>query len=228
MPRKVGVDLAGLPALEGIDVGALGVSLDDLSSLDGLLSAAGPLFAGARIPVSVELAYPEIEVIGFDFSTSLDALGGIGLWVEAAMTKHDTVEIELDSGALGAVTLPEVEKGNFWKIAAGTDYSITGWWYLNLQYLHGFVDEFGADNLNDYIVAANDLKFMSDRVLLRLATIYQVQDKSYVVYPQLTSTHWQNTALSLGAFIMGGAEDSKFGSPAAGQSRMFFSAKHSF
>ena len=220
-PERIGVQFE-LPA--GIEV----PGLDELDALDEFLGLVGPALAGMQIPVTVELGYPEVEVVGFDFSTSLDAIGGLGLWVEAALTKHDAVMVSLDAGALGTLELTEVEKGSFWKVAAGTDYSILSWWYVNAQYLHGFVDEFGADDLDDYVVVASDLKFDSDRLLLRLATIYQIQDQSYVVYPQLSSTHWQNTALSLGAFIMGGADDSKFGSPAAGQSRLFFNARHSF
>ena len=204
------------------------ISFEDSARLNSLLDLAAPILDGLPIGLNVELAYPKVDVVGFDFSTSLDSLGGLGLWVEVAVTYHDDITVFLDGGTLGQLEITDIEAGKFWKIAAGTDYSLLSWWYVNIQYLHGFVDEFGAENLNDYIVAGSDFKFFSDRLLLRIFGLVQFQDKSHVIYPQITSTHWTNTELSLGAFIMRGGDSTKFGSAAAGQSKIFLTGKYSF
>jgi hypothetical protein len=74
----------------------------------------------------------------------------------------------------------------FFKLTAGLDYSFNKFLYGNLQYVHGFIDEFGAgkqcyalpgekpgglsrceDRIGDYLVLGFDLKFFSDALLIR-------------------------------------------------------------
>ena len=74
------------------------------------------------------------------------------------------------------------------------DYTIAGRAYINVQYVHGFIDEFGAgraarprrnsidiredprveSRLGDYIVAGVDVKTLHDRLLLRLFGVLKV------------------------------------------------------
>ncbi len=203
-----------------------GEDLGNLDAVTELLATPGLEISGV-IPTHIVLGYPKVHVVGFDATTSLDFLGGVGIWGEAAMTQHEDQDLILAAGA-ASTTETLLEEGSFWKLAAGLDYSFTSWWYLNAQYLHGFVDEFGADNLNDYVVAGSDLKFFNDQMTLRLFGIYQMQDQSYVVYPAIMNRFWDGAEVQLGAFWMGGAEDSKFGGAPAGQSRVFFKGKYSF
>ena len=114
------------------------------------------------------------------------------------------------------------------KYVVGTDYSIASWWYVNMQFLHGFVDEFGADNLENYIVAGSDLKFFNDQMTLRLFGIVNLTDQSFVLYPNLMNRFWDNTEVGLGAFLMQGAEDTKFGSPVTGPNQVFVNARYSY
>ena len=193
--------------------------------LQALLDSAEGL--EGTIPTRVRLTHPEVKVVGFDAATSLDFIGGVGVWGEAAVTFHGDQKMILRAAdKVYEETL--LDEGHFWKVAAGLDYTIVSWWYLNAQYLHGFVDEFGTQNLNDYVVAGSDFKLLNDRLVLRVFGIYQVQDQSYVVYPNLMAQFWPGTQISLGAFFMGGADDSKFGSPASGQSRAFLKASYAF
>jgi hypothetical protein len=68
---------------------------------------------------------------------------------------------------------------------------------------------------------------LRDRVKLRLASILDLTDPSYVFYPQLTWNPLPSVELMIGAFVLGGdlqpknpldyASRSKFGQPAAGR-----------
>ncbi|NUN12636.1 MAG: hypothetical protein HUU55_03260 [Myxococcales bacterium] len=201
-------------------------------------------FTGVTVDTHVTMTYPRVQVFGADFSTSLDFLGGLGLWAEFALTLHDDLyRYVRTSGAILPVGGPngtpvsgvareylelEAEAGPFWKLTVGTDYSLTAWWYVNIQYLHGFPDEFGETNLNDYLVAGSDFKLFRDQMLIRLFAILQFQDLSYVLYPQLTFDFWQNVDVSVGAFVFGGDSDSKFGSRVTGPSTVFLKGRYSF
>ncbi len=198
---------------------------DPFGALQGLLDSASEL--NGVIPTRVRLKHPEVQVVGFDATTSLDFIDGVGVWVEAAMTKHEAQVLTLRAGGQ---TFEEtlVEAGSFWKVAGGLDYTIASWWYVNAQFLHGFVDEFGADNLDDYVVAGTDFKMFTDQLTLRLFGIYQLQDASYIAYPALMGRFWQGAEVILGVLYMGGEDDSKFGSPATGQSRAFLEGRYSF
>lgn len=218
----------GRPATCGEVVGGLIGDQDPqdaFAALASLLDAAESLNGG--IPTNIHLVHPEVQVVGFDATTSLDFIDGVGVWAEAAMTKHDAQVLTLTAGGK---TFEEelVPEGNFWKVAAGMDYTIVSWWYVNAQYLHGFVDEFGADNLKDYVVAGSDFKFFTDQLTLRLFGIYQLQDSSYIAYPALMGRFWQGAEVILGALYLGGEDDTKFGSPATGQSRVFLKGRYSF
>lgn len=202
----------------------------DLNNLDGLRNlltgTEGTTVAG-DVPVSIRLGYPKIQVVGFDAATSLEFLDGLGLWAEAALYFHDAQTLTLEAhGETTEETL--IDEGSFWKVAAGTDYSLFSWWYLNVQYLHGFVDEFGADNQDDYVVAGSDFKFFDNQLVLRLFGIFNLQDQSFVAYPRLMTSFWPNTQLDLGALLLEGKDDSKFGTAATGQSRVFLIGRYSF
>ena len=78
----------------------------------------------------------------------------------------------------------EHEKGSFVKATVGMDYSPTSWLYINVQYLRGFLDEFGSDNhrttsLPEWISLARDV------VLIRLLNIFNLDDQSFVLFPAL-------------------------------------------
>lgn len=196
---------------------------------------------GVTVTNEVHLVYARKDVIGADFSASLDFLGGMGIWGEFAWTIHDdlfrftrTSAPYLPAGGTGGIKVEGVEKhilekehakGGFWKLVAGIDYTITPWWYANLQYLHGFPDEFGEDELKDYFVAGSDFKMFRDQLLLRLFAIVQVQDQSAVLYPQLSFMFWPNTDITIGALAYTGGPDTKFGNRLTGPNTVFVKGK---
>ena len=172
--------------------------------------------------VQTTLVYPKTDVIGVEMAGSIQRLGGLGYWIEAGvnipaeirMGIYDAItspgnlrplEYQLDpsTGKYLRVTFnpsdlpprPVVVEGTpFVKATIGADYTIAGRAYINVQYVHGFIDEFGAgraarprrnsidiredprieSRLGDYIVAGVDVKTLHDRLLLRLFGVLKV------------------------------------------------------
>ncbi len=185
---------------------------------------------GLDVTSRVQLTYPRVQVIGADMATSLGFLGGMGLWAEVGMTFHDDLYRLIDTFPLdsGVVSEKEHSAGHFIKAVVGMDYSITPWWYVNVQYMHGFLDEFGADQLKHYIVAGSDIKMARDKVLLRFFGIVSLEDQSFVLFPQVVLKPWNNGEFAVGSFLFMGESDTKFGSPAAGRSNVFLKGRVSF
>jgi hypothetical protein len=211
-----------------------------LAIVRSLCAPGEDCLTGTNVHNRIDLSYPRIQQLGFDLTTSLPFLADMGLWAEVAVVFHDDLRLQVrtsdaifpEMGApLGiSATRPDVEVdgGVFVKAVVGVDHSPFPWWYINVQYLHGFVDEFGADHLDDYVVAGSDFKFFDDRLLLRLFGILNLQDQSLVLYPQVTVSPFASAELTLGAFFYFGGEDTKFGSPLTGPSTVFARAKMSF
>jgi hypothetical protein len=167
-------------------------------------------------------------------ATSLDWLDGVGLWAEVGLTFHEDLYRIITTGS---IQINEVEReheaGSFLKATVGMDHSPTSWLYINVQYLRGFLDEFGARNLQNYLVAGMDIKLARDVVLIRTFSIFNIDDGSFVLFPALILKPWDSGEISLGAFLYSasfpGADPTrKFDSPAAGGSNIFLKARASF
>lgn len=194
----------------------------------------------ANVDTEIHLTFPRVQVIGVDLATSLPFLDGVGLWGEVGITLHDDLFVVVDGTRFaGFESIPELNgppvtefgKGMFVKGVAGLDYTPLPWWYINIQYLHGFVDEFGADELEDYLVAGMDFKLFHDKWVIRIFSILNFQDLSHVIFPQFIFRPWSASEISVGAFLFSGLwgkKDTKFGSPVAGQSTVFVRGRYSF
>ena len=143
------------------------------------------------------------------------------------MTFHEDLYRYIDVG-LGPVLEQEAEAGHYWKLTTGFDYSLTSWWYFNAQYIRGFVDEFGAPNMGDYVLAGSEFKMFSETVALRLFSILDLEELSAVIYPELFIRGWTNTEVSIGAFAFLGEPDTKFGSRLTGPNTVFLKGRYSF
>lgn len=162
-----------------------------------------------------QLVYPRVDVVGLEMAGSIEKLGGMGYWVEAAVNLPGEVKLGLyDSitnpqsvrameyvqaadGRYYRTILPVGARGDrpvvidrtpFVKATVGADYAFGGHVYVNVQYVHGFIDEFGAGRvarprknaidlaeqpriearIGDYVVAGLDVKLLNERLLLRL------------------------------------------------------------
>lgn len=219
--------------LLGMDLGfSYFRGFDDVPRAERILSSV----VVTDVTTDVQLTYPRVQVFGFDFATSLEWLGGMGLWAEVGITHHPDLFRAILTGPAVNVNEAEVEypKGVFTKLVVGLDYSLTPWWYINFQYLRGFPDEFGTDMLHNYIVAGMDFKLGTDTWLIRLFPIVNLDDGSFVLYPQITATPWTGGEITLGALIYSGDlkkqrdVSKKFESLVVGSSTVFLRAKASF
>ena len=187
----------------------------------------------------VGVVWPRMDVVGADIAGTIDKLGGLGYWIEGAVTFPGQVDFQLyiDSGnsrterRLAHDGSPadnvDVDKNGkyagvfkhkratvisnapFFKLTIGADMSFGQHVYVNLQYLHGFIDEFGAgkdargrqdvndpkkaddprygplltQRIGDYLVGGLDLKFFSDALLLRVFGVIKL--------PSLDPTSWK-------------------------------------
>jgi hypothetical protein len=228
--------------------------------------------------VDVSVIWPRMDVLGASLAGSIEKLGGLGYWLEAglyfpekvtygiyndSMGGHDPITFEKDASGKYVrtrIVAPEADRGvvipstPFLKLTAGVDYSFNKYLYGNLQYVYGFIDEFGAGKqayalpgaaigdpartearIGHYLVAGADLKLFSDQLLIRMFGAFkvpQIGDESprftAVIFPQLSWAVWQATELQLGAFVFLGDRASKFGDPAAGASEIFLKAKFTY
>jgi hypothetical protein len=155
--------------------------------------------------VTAYVMWPRMDVLGFDFAGAIEKLGGLGYWIEGAVTWPQHVTYGIYNDAFGGhdpitfndmnqINIPYTESGKrptvipdtpFVKLTAGFDYSFNKYLYTNVQYVHGFIDEFGngktcfattttvggpircESRLGEYLVLGADLKFFSDALLIR-------------------------------------------------------------
>jgi hypothetical protein len=193
----------------------------------------------------VYLMYPRMQVAGLDFSTQLPFLGDMGLWGEGALffpTPRDLYiefPINVDVTPMGApnddgvmnpvgfVDGPSIRSTPYVKATAGFDYTFGKHVYVQLQYLRGFIDEFGADHIGNYLVGGSDLIFFGRHLIFRAFGVVDLptgrgDDGSYVIYPELMLTPpWGSVTFSLGSFFLLGEPNTKFGQPATGTSIVF-------
>jgi hypothetical protein len=189
----------------------------------------------------IELVYPRYHMVGADFSTSIEPLGGLGLFIP-----ETNIDLAINYGAdadqallksLYGKDLPcndqrpcaVLKKQPFVKATVGMDYTIAKWLYVNAQYLYGFVDEFGADYLKHYLVATIDIRPFGDQYTLRLAGVVNLaSNASAVAFPALILKPYPGLELYLGGLIFLGGANDKFGKPENGSTQVFFRARFSF
>lgn len=195
----------------------------------------------------ITLIYPRMQVIGLDFTTQLPFLKNMGLWGEGALfiPQAQTMRIEFpinidvtpDDGRanpVGELEGPTVRATPYVKATAGLDYSFGKHVYVQGQYLRGFIDEFGADHIGNYIVGGADLIFFGRHLILRAFGVADLptgkgDDGSYVIFPELIVVPpWGSVTLELGSFFLLGPERTKFGQRAAGSSIAFFKVAGTF
>lgn len=188
----------------------------------------------------VILNYPRMQVLGLDFATQLPFLGDLGLWGEGAMffpTAQNLfiefpipVDVSPDDDLANPVnnlTGPSITNRPYIKATVGFDYTFGKHVYVQAQYLRGFIDEFGADHIGNYVVGGTELVFFGRHLLFRAFGVIDFptgprDNGSYVIYPELVLVPpWGSITFDIGSFFLLGADDTKFGQPAAGSSIVF-------
>jgi hypothetical protein len=118
-----------------------------------------------EIDVKYQLAFPRNHIIGFDVA---GAIKDVGVWAEAAMFIPEQTILTTDLSLLGMGILDTVILSNkpYVRYVVGLDYTFKNGIYINAQHLHGFVNERGSNNLEDYFLIGLDYKFLGDKLKL--------------------------------------------------------------
>ncbi len=192
------------------------------------------------VSVASVLEYPRTHIFGADFSTSLF---GAGFWGEVALfLPQDSVVMSTDiSPWINGGTTPVfidstvLEKKPYLKFVLGTDYSFANNSYLNLQFLHGFINERGSANLNDYFIARYEMNFLNNTLkFVPLSGGLAINDwkdisNNYAVFyvPEISYMATDNVELTLSAGIFGGKGENFF-SKLNDYNMVIFKMKYSF
>ncbi len=198
----------------------------------------------------VTLLYPRMQVLGFDFTTQVPFLRNMGLWGEGALFFPQAQKLDIEFPITYDVTSGPNDDGitnpvkgmsgrtirstPYIKATAGADFTFGKHVYVQAQYLRGFIDEFGADHIRNYLVAGTDLIFFGRHFIFRAFGVVDFptgkgDNGSYVIYPELIVTPpWGSVTLELGSFFLLGKPDTKFGQAASGSSIVFFKVAGTF
>ncbi|HDM90803.1 MAG TPA: hypothetical protein ENG67_06330 [candidate division WOR-3 bacterium] len=172
-----------------------------------------PDSSSGTVDVRTFLSYPEVDVIGADFSGSLF---GLGFWGEGALFVPEdyvlTREIVTPQGPVSSVDTILRRDEPYLKFVLGSDYTFGDGTYINAQYIHGFIHENGRDSLNDYLVFRLEKKFLNDELKIApLSFAACVTDwgepgdnYGFVWIPEIEYKPQDNIELTLGAFVIDG------------------------
>ncbi|MCB9703481.1 MAG: hypothetical protein H6711_16430 [Myxococcales bacterium] len=213
------------------------------STLVHPLNSDEPPPDGYYLQSDAYLIYPKMQVIGLDFTTQVPFLGNMGLWGEMGVfiPKEERLRIEMPAG-LGVDVTPNdgmanpvmevegisVRKTPFIKATAGADYTIGKHVYVQAQYIRGFIDEFGADHVGNYLLAGTDVIFFGRALIFRTFGLVDFPGNnpkgagsSGVIAPAiLFQPPWGFLNFEIGSFAFLGQEGArtKFGQRAVGTS----------
>jgi len=201
-----------------------------------------PVDAIGGININSQLEFNRTHIFGADMAGSI---GGVGVWAEAAAFLPDNqVIMATDLSALYPIgTPPEMtiidsnvlKKEIYLKFVVGGDYNFANGSYLNFQYMHGFINERGADNLNDYFFVQYQMKFFEDKLKFTpLAGGFIVSDwddvennYALIYAPELSYMATDNAELILSTALFDGKGDNMFASM-TDYNMIMFKMKYSF
>lgn len=170
-----------------------------------------------NVAVGMKLIYPRMQVVGFDMAGDLFS---VGIWAEAAMFIPEKIEMTTDLSAMGmGVQESTVLDDPFVKYVVGADYTFKNGIYINAQYLHGFINERGSDNLEDYFMFGMEWKLFDDKLKItpigggiEIKDFDAIEDNYALIYsPKITYHPVDNADVVLGARIIDGTETTAFG-----------------
>lgn len=178
--------------------------------------------------------YPRQQVLGFDCAGEFK---GIGFWGEAGLVIPENIS--------GRLVVPLIVQGqtvmvensfrllekNYWKYVLGLDYNFGHGFYANLQFLHGFFDEFAftkaaQDNLGlrqgmffgelaNYLFGRLEYKSASEKIKLKAGTLLEMTstDTAFALLPEAEFRIADALVIQAGGFwlISGSEQKTKFG-----------------
>jgi hypothetical protein len=187
------------------------------------------------------LRYPRMHVAGLDFAAQIPFLGNLGLWGEAGLifpTREHRLRIELpidldvtpddgEANPVGEIEGPTVRNRPFLKATAGLDYTIGKHVYVNAQYVRGFINEFGAGFMGNYLVAGTDLIFFGRQMIFRLFAVTEFPDArsdkfAAALAPDIILVPpWGYITFEIGGFALLGRRETNLGQPGSGSSIVY-------
>ncbi len=201
-----------------------------------------PVDAMGGIDINSQLSFYRTHIIGADLAGSI---GGVGVWAEAAaFLPENEVIMTTDLSALYPVGTPIemttidttiLTKDAYVKFVIGADYNFANGSYLNFQYMHGFINERGTDNLNDYFFARYQMKFFEDKLKFTpigggfiVSDWDDVENNYAIIYaPELSYMATDNVEITLSAALFDGKGDNMFASM-TDYNMFMFKLKYSF
>lgn len=170
------------------------------------------------VKADISMIYPEIQVIGFDMAGQI---GLIGVWAENALFLPEKVALtqDLTGLGLGKTGASALSDAPYLKFVLGSDYTFNNGVYVNLQYIHGFINERGRDNLEDYIMFGLEKNYFGGKLNIKPLTIAaevknfaDLKNNYALIYsPMLVYKPYDNIEINLGGMLLGGKETTSFG-----------------
>jgi len=114
----------------------------------------------------VRLGYPRIDLFGLDFRADVF---GVGLWGEAALVFPRRQDAVFWYSGSELARLKVIEDTPFTKWTLGAEYTFSGGWYFNLQWVHGFFTEQTGHQLHDYLFLVMRKSVLYDRLQFELS-----------------------------------------------------------
>ncbi len=138
--------------------GTVGSSREEGCSQDG---------TSCVIVTGVNLKYPRIDVVGFDFR---GGIGDVGVWGEMGVVFPQAINGSMRIEGLGEVAqLQIIEEDPFAKWTLGAEYTFKGGWFFNLQWVHGFFTEQTGHDLHDYLFLVFRKSFLNEKLKIELS-----------------------------------------------------------
>ena len=190
---------------------------DDLPLLTNAVLT--PIDTLGTVSANTEMSFPRIQVVGADFAGSL---GDVGFWGEGALffPQKTFVYVTFPHPEYGMVTQQEVALDDkpYFKYIVGADYTFTNGWYINGQFLHGFVHERSSENLNDYLLIRFEKRFLNDAlkiipfgIALSVTDWENIEDNYGVAGgPEIDYYPFDGLEIALGAYLIDGKGNNLF------------------
>ncbi|MCE5177746.1 MAG: hypothetical protein LLF81_01210 [Porphyromonadaceae bacterium] len=212
---------------------------------DGLPFATKNIFTPVDmtggININSQLSFARTHIIGADLATSI---AGIGFWAEAAaFIPEKDVIMTNDLSAFYPMSPVPVTQDSiildktkpYIKFVLGGDYNFSDGSYLNLQYMHGFIHERGAENLNDYFFLRYEKKFFNEKLKVApigggfiVADWNNVTDNYAIVYmPEVEYQATPNAVITFSPVFFDGKGEGLF-SQLKDYDMFLFKMKYSF
>ncbi|HPK05200.1 MAG TPA: hypothetical protein PK908_04835 [Bacteroidales bacterium] len=229
MPDKTIKKSSTMGLRTGLNIGSFNLSASFAHSFDVMPSPSKAHLTDVervqdknilRYNLDVELKYPRMNILGFDFAGSLAT---VGVWGEAALFFPEKIQMAVDMSYMGlnirVMDSTVIDNKPYLKYVLGLDYTFPHNIYANFQYLHGFFHENGTAGLNDYFVLAGDWKVFQDKLKISPFNFcIQVNDWSdlsnehaWILLPEVTYQPAGGIELTAGARIINGTGSTMFG-----------------